>query len=183
MAAGHAQAARPREIVGQPAAAEVRDAREQKRQRREQAAAQQRKAEDLDQVRREPREVEVQPVAEREVHRADCVEVPAGEQRPPRRSLDTIATLPPLRLRRFGEPRRSALTFLTRGGGKGSRGMWRGPFSPAALNGPRDSLILLNPRQLVGADVRLVLRPIALPPLPPRRTHKAQDAKEHKGDT
>ena len=50
------------------------------------AAAEQREAEHPDQIGRQPGEVEIQPVAEREVHRADRVEVAAAKQRAPRRA-------------------------------------------------------------------------------------------------
>ena len=73
-------------MVGQPAADEVGDPREQERQRGEDAAAEEREAEHLDQIGRQPREVEVQPVAEREVHRADRVQVAAAKERAPWRA-------------------------------------------------------------------------------------------------
>ena len=55
------------------------------RQRGEQPAGEEREAEHAHEVGRQPREVEVQPVAEREVHRADGVEIPAPDERAPRR--------------------------------------------------------------------------------------------------
>ena len=80
MAAADAKAVPLRQAVGQPAADEVGDSREQKRQRGEDAAAEEREAEHRDQIRRQPGEVEVQPVAEREIHRADRVQVAAAER-------------------------------------------------------------------------------------------------------
>src|SRR5207244_1891894 len=83
-AAADTQAVRPRETIGEPAAEHIGDSRQKKWQRSKQAALQDRKSQLANQIRRQPREIEVQAVRVAEVHDADRVQVAAGEYRAPR---------------------------------------------------------------------------------------------------
>src|SRR5207244_5481759 len=85
----------------------------------EESTAEHREAEHRDQVRRQPREIEIEAIAEREVHRADRVEVAAAKQRGPWRLHDArLPTFAPKALRRV---RRSSRILFPSGGGKGPR--------------------------------------------------------------
>ena len=85
------QSAGPRQMVRQIAASHIGDAGQQKGQCREHAAAEQREVQNLDQVRRQPGEIEIQPVAEAEIHGADRIEIAAAEEGAPGRAAIVAA--------------------------------------------------------------------------------------------
>src|SRR5439155_7349687 len=129
------QTVRPGEPVRQPSARQIRDASEQERQRRKEPAGEERKPEDADQKRRQPGEVKVETVAEREIHRADGVQISARQQRPPGRGgSETIVA----------------------------------------------NAVLLDPRELLARDARMLSGLVSKPRVPGRRPDDPERAEDQK---
>jgi hypothetical protein len=77
-----------RQPIGEPPSGHVGETGEEKRQCGKRAARQRRKPEFLDEIRGQPGEIEIQSVAECEIHRADGVEIARCEQQLPRHRFE-----------------------------------------------------------------------------------------------